>query len=86
MKVGIKYCGGCNPRYDRGRVFRDLKKEYPEIEFEYAMEGEKYDKLLVIGGCTNNCASFEQYIVSGEVTRISDAQEIEVFTRLIRNK
>lgn len=27
MKVGIKYCGGCNPRYDRVAAVNQLKRE-----------------------------------------------------------
>lgn len=27
MKIGIKYCGGCNPRYDRSQEVEKLKKK-----------------------------------------------------------
>ena len=29
MKVGIKYCGGCNPRYDRAASVRTLCARHP---------------------------------------------------------
>lgn len=29
MKIGIKYCGGCNPRYDRSHEVDKLKKRFP---------------------------------------------------------
>ena len=61
MKVGIKYCGGCNPRYDREEYVRKLVSCHPEWETEYADEGVHYDLLYVIGGCTSCCASYEQY-------------------------
>ena len=61
MKVGIKYCGGCNPRYDRGEYVRKLCESHAEWETEYAQEGVHYDLLYVIGGCTSCCASYEQY-------------------------
>ena len=34
MTVAVKYCGGCNPRYDRGAALEKLKKRYPDIKFE----------------------------------------------------
>lgn len=61
MKVGIKYCGGCNPRYDRAKYVGKLADCHPEWEMEYAKEGVHYDLLYVIGGCTSCCASYEQY-------------------------
>ena len=27
MKVGVKFCGGCNPRYDRGGLLRKIKED-----------------------------------------------------------
>ncbi|MCT4619617.1 MAG: hypothetical protein N4A62_09560 [Marinisporobacter sp.] len=59
MKIGIKYCGGCNPRYDRKKFIEDVQKALGEnFIFEIAREGNAYDFLLVVGGCTNCCASF----------------------------
>ena len=51
MKCGGRFCGGCNPRYDRGKALREIQQEVDELEFLHAVEGEIYDKLLVIGGC-----------------------------------
>ncbi|NLP29536.1 MAG: hypothetical protein GX363_00210 [Clostridiales bacterium] len=62
MKCGVRFCGGCNPRYDRGRALEKIKDYFKDrIEFSYAKEDVDYDILLVIGGCTNNCASFSQF-------------------------
>ena len=69
MKVGIKYCGGCNPRYDRAARVKELCAANPEWEAEYASEGVNYDLLLVVGGCTACCASFDQY-TAAEIMKI----------------
>lgn len=55
MRVGIKYCGGCNPRYDRVAFVDRLRAQYPEADFRYAQPGEDYDQLLVVCGCTAQC-------------------------------
>ena len=77
MKCGVKFCGGCNPRYERGEDFRKYKKERSNVEFYYADENERYDILLVIGGCTSCCASYEQYDVKGEVYKVWDISQVE---------
>ena len=73
MKVGIKYCGGCNPRYDRAAKVEQLKKENPQWDWEYASEGNCYDLLVVAGGCTACCASVEQY-TADKVVRLRSAE------------
>ena len=78
MKCGVKFCGGCNPRFERGAVFRDFQNEITDIEFSHAVEGEVYDILLVIGGCTACCASYDQYDVKGRVYKIWEEARIEV--------
>ncbi len=77
MKCGVRFCGGCNPRFERGAVFRNFQKEITDIEFSHAVEGELYDILLVIGGCTACCASYEQFDVKGEVYKIWDETQID---------
>lgn len=62
MNCGVKFCGGCNPRYDRGVALKTIKEHFGNrVDFLIAEEDEKYDFLLVIGGCTNCCASFKEY-------------------------
>lgn len=77
MKCGVRFCGGCNPRFDRGAVFRKFQNEMTGIDFSHAVEGERYDILLVIGGCTACCASYEQFAVDGDVYKIWDQDQIE---------
>lgn len=77
MKCGVRFCGGCNPRFERGAVFQKFQKEIPSIDFSHAVEGERYDILLVIGGCTACCASYGQFDVTGGVYKIWDEAQIE---------
>ena len=48
MVFGVKYCGGCNPRYDRTAFFDTVKKRCPEAEFQYVQPEVTYDHLLVV--------------------------------------
>ena len=78
MKIGIKYCGGCNPRYDRAEYVRTLREEHPEQEWEYVKEEAFYDLLLVIGGCASCCAGYGQY----KYRQLCKLWEPEHFARL----
>ena len=78
MKCGVKFCGGCNPKYERGEAYNYLKNYFRgQIDFAYAEEGVLYDALLVIGGCTNCCASFSQYKSKRECIKMWDKNHIE---------
>ena len=77
MKCGVKFCGGCNPRYDRGAAYRQIKEDLSDIDFVHAEVGEPVDNLLVIGGCTACCASYDQYDVKGNVFKMWDKDHIE---------
>ncbi|CAK7068374.1 hypothetical protein CIW83_19030 [Tissierella sp. P1] len=59
MKVGIKYCGGCNSRFDRTSIVDKIKSDYKEFEFSYAIESEEYDFIIVINGCHIACAGLQ---------------------------
>lgn len=77
MKCGVRFCGGCNPRYDRGKALEEIKEQLKDIDFVHAAEGELHDLLLVIGGCTNCCASFDQFKTKLGVLKMWDKTHIE---------
>lgn len=60
MKYAVKYCGGCNSRFDRGARVRKLEAELG-FRLEAARQGEDYDVLYVICGCTSRCADTSSY-------------------------
>ncbi len=59
MKIGIKYCGGCNPRFDRVGLVAQLKEAFPGWEFLSAGAPEEFDFIAVICGCTSRCAAHD---------------------------
>ena len=86
MKCGVKFCGGCNPRYQRGEAYRFIKAQLPQIDFEYAQEGTEYDHLLVIGGCPACCPGYSQYTVRNDVIRMWDAAHIEYILTELKSR
>ncbi len=57
MKIGIKYCGGCNPSYNRTEVVKKIINRHLEICFEPVKEGEQYDAVLIVNGCLSACSN-----------------------------
>ena len=75
---GVKFCGGCNPRYDRSQAFAILESRTGDrVKFDYAEEDVTYDLLLVIGGCTNCCASYKELKTINGVIKMWDEKCVE---------
>jgi hypothetical protein len=56
QRVAIKYCGGCNPDYDRVGLVKRIKQSLDgRVEF-VSLEDENIDLLLAIEGCPTACA------------------------------
>lgn len=86
MKCGVRFCGGCNPRYDRGKALETIKEKFAgDVDFVIAQEGVMHDILLVIGGCTNCCAAYEQFTTKEGVIKMWDESHIEKIAAAIKN-
>ena len=56
VQVGVRYCGGCNPRYDRVALVERLGSLLPQAELVPARAGAAYAGALVVCGCPSRCA------------------------------
>ena len=55
MKRAIKYCGGCNPRYDRVALVRKLEDRLGQ-KLPSVQPRDLYDEVYVVCGCSAQCA------------------------------
>jgi hypothetical protein len=54
-KVALKYCGGCNPGFDRVAYVESVKSAAgPVIEW-VTLDDEGFDTVLLICGCETAC-------------------------------
>lgn len=61
LKAGIKYCGGCNPRYDRVALAEYIKKSlHGKVEF-VSLDNEVIDLILAVEGCRTCCADLSSF-------------------------
>lgn len=60
MKIGVKYCGGCNPYYDRIGAVKMLERAIePERLRSYKKE-EAWDVILIVSGCAAACVDIAE--------------------------
>ena len=84
LRCTVKFCGGCNPRYDRGEAYQTVRSSLSgAAEFSYPEDGARYDVLLIIRGCTGCPYLYEEIdaahrVIITESSQIADAiREIE---------
>jgi len=78
LKVGIKYCGGCNPGYDRVAVADFIQKSLRgRVEF-VPLENAAIDLVLAIEGCQTCCADLSPFVGKPIhfITQIEDAGKL----------
>jgi len=80
LKIGIKYCGGCNPLYNRKKFIDRIKNEIGDrYIFEDVKKESIYDFLLVVGGCTSCCVDYKNIsIIKGLFCITKEIQYEEV--------
>lgn len=85
MRIGIKYCGGCNPRYDRSAFVSRLKAALPDLDFQPVRIGEVYDLLLVVSGCRVECADIQGIQYRLGKLGVYDDQQLEPLVDKIKS-
>lgn len=58
MTIAVKYCGGCNPRFDRTTAVARLQAEFSQSNIGEANYLSP-DLILVVCGCSSKCASHD---------------------------
>jgi len=84
MRIGVKYCGGCNSKYDRAGALEKMKRELEDYQFSYVKEEEIYDYLLVICGCHVVCAYHENIKYIKEKFIIQSLEDMEKVIEILK--
>ena len=73
LQCAVKFCGGCNPRYDRGAAYKRAVRELKDVAaFSTAQDRVKYDVLLIIRGCTQCPYIYEEIQAENRVVCTSE--------------
>ena len=61
LRVGVKYCGGCNPEYDRVVLVEQIKERLEGKVSFVPPESEGIDIILTVNGCKTACADLSGF-------------------------
>ena len=80
LKVGIKYCGGCNPYYDRVDLVERIKRRLQgKVEFVSAANDDA-ELVLAVEGCSTACADLSPF-KGKDISVIAKPEDAEAFIR-----
>ena len=85
VKLGLKYCGGCNPGYDRVALVKQIEEGLRgEVEF-VSPESEEVALVLAVEGCSTACADLSAF-QGLEIRRITNIGDAEKFIKEMRTQ
>ncbi len=82
LRVGVKYCGGCNPEYDRVAFVEQIKERLEGKVSFVPPESEGADIILAVNGCRTACADLSRFR-GVETWTVTGNEEGEEFVREI---
>jgi 4-hydroxybutyrate CoA-transferase len=82
VNIGIKYCGGCNPKFDRKAFVEELKSRHKDINFEIASETSNYELVFLVNGCSRACVSKNKYSFK-RIISLDSPDKLDVLDELI---
>ncbi|MDO4269292.1 MAG: hypothetical protein Q4C72_00030 [Eubacteriales bacterium] len=84
LRCTVKFCGGCNPRFDRGEAYGAVRTSLSDVaSFSYPEDGMHYDVLLIVRGCTG-CPYLYEDIDADHRIIIAEAGEVPAAVEQIR--
>jgi hypothetical protein len=55
VKIGVKYCGGCNPHYERVEMVQQVQSAVKGRFLLLRHDHQDLDGLIVVNGCLRAC-------------------------------
>ena len=59
MIVGLKYCGGCKPNYDRVALVEEIRRRLGDQAIWVRADDPTAEVILAVHGCLTACADLE---------------------------
>lgn len=73
LRIGIKYCGGCNPSYERVEMIERIKFRFNDRFLFLRHDEPEAEVMVLMSGCQRACAgrdfnpkAVSHYSVTGE--------------------
>lgn len=75
-RVRLKFCGGCNPEYDRLALADRIKKMIAAADNAVLSNDDDPDLVIAICGCPTCCAEVDGF-GEAQVIKISSPEDLE---------
>ena len=76
FRIGLKYCGGCNPDYDRVALVKALAARLAGRVCIVPFSDPSARDILIVAGCRSACVDLAPF-AGRRVHLISDAADLE---------
>lgn len=86
MVIGIKYCGGCNPLYNRTKRILTLKEANPEHEYITPSGDVICDYWVVVCGCSRRCADISNLKAWVKVVVVWDEDSFKLLEKELKKQ
>ena len=80
LKIRVKYCGGCNPNYDRVALVKQIEGRLTGKASLVATDSNGISLILAVVGCSTACADLSPFR-GLEVRVITCLEDAELFIR-----
>jgi hypothetical protein len=76
-KIGVKYCGGCNPNYERVEMMGRVRSLVGERFLFLRYDQEDLDGMIHVNGCPRACAANHSNQREGPCYSISGKDDLD---------
>jgi hypothetical protein len=83
LTVGLKYCGGCKPDYDRVALVETLQRRLGDRVNWVRADDPAAELILAVHGCLTACADLEPYRAK-PIVALTGPESAEAFVRQVQ--
>jgi len=76
-KIGIRYCGGCNPHYERVEMIQRVQSAVEDRFLFVGNERHGLDGLIAVSGCLRGCAMRDVNLQEAPCHPITEIGELD---------
>lgn len=89
IKIGVKFCGNCNPYIDTLQLLEKIKNYYKDIIF-VKWDEEGYNLLIILNSCPVGCATHPDFtgyklIINNDSINYEPVLTTDLFQEIIKN-
>ncbi|MBC8018573.1 MAG: hypothetical protein H7X83_08655 [Verrucomicrobia bacterium] len=65
--ITINFCGGCNPKINRGHIAKRIQGQLTELGYEVSYNAVAGDLVICLSGCSVSCAERNRCSETGAI-------------------